>query len=235
MYKGIYIALTGALSKQRHMDTIAQNMANANTNGFKKERVSFKDYLIPVDNTVSQADDGRVMSEMSNVMIDFSNGGITQTGNALDLAINGEGFFVLEGNKYTRNGSFKVSSDGYLATHDDVKVMGEGGPISIIGSKIDIGDSGEVLVDDISVGKLSIVNFTDRNVLRKQTGTVFTTDVQGEEAGSTVTQGYLEASNVEVVKEMVQMLNTVREFESYQKMIKAFDEASSQTINEMGK
>ena len=235
MYKGIYIALSGALLKQRHMDTFAHNMANANSNGFKKERISFKDYMIPVDNNAAQADDGRSMSEVSTILTDFSNGGMTQTGNPLDLAINGEGFFALEGNKYTRNGSFKVSSDGYLATHDDVKVLGEGGPISINGNKIDIGSSGEVLVDDVSVGKLSIVNFTDKDVLQKQTGNIFTTETQGEDAGSAVSQGYLESSNVEVVREMVQMLTTVREFESYQKMIKAFDEAASQTINQMGK
>ncbi|MCK5023312.1 MAG: flagellar basal-body rod protein FlgF [Candidatus Aenigmarchaeota archaeon] len=235
MYKGIYIALSGALLKQKHMDTFANNVANANTTGFKKERVSFKDYMIPVDNKVSSVDDGRVMSEMSNIMTDFSHGGISQTGNPLDLAINGEGFFALEGNLYTRNGSFKVSSDGYLATNDDVKVLGDGGPISIDGNKIEIGDSGDILVDGVSVGKLSIVNFENKNVLLKQNGSVFTTDVQGVAGDSKVSQGYIEASNVEVVREMVQMLNTVREFESYQKMIKAFDEAASKTINEMGK
>ncbi len=235
MHKGIYIALSGAILKQKHMDIFAQNIANSTTSGYKKERISFKNYLIPVDNKTSFATDGRSMSTISSIITDFSKGTLLKTGNPLDVAINGEGFFVLENNRYTRNGNFKINTDGYLVTHDDIKVLGSGGPISVRGRKIDINSSGEVFVDDISVGTIKIVDFSDKGLLKKLNGGIFTTDEPGEAIKFHISQGYLETSNVEVIKEMVQMLTSLREFEAYQKIIQAFDDASAKVNNQMGK
>jgi flagellar basal-body rod protein FlgG len=234
MNKGIYIALSGAKLKQKHMDIYAQNIANANTSGYKKSRITFKDFIIPVDNASGEKD-GRVMAQLSGISTDFSAGTIASTGNTLDLAINGEGFFVLEDNAYTRNGRFDIDSEGYLVNHRGTRVLGDGGAISVQGSKIDINESGEIFVDDVSVGKLKIVDFPDMGVLRKIDRGVFTTEESGEEVNSSISQGYLENSNVDVIRELVQMIESHREFETYQKMIQAFDEASSKTINEMGK
>jgi flagellar basal-body rod protein FlgG len=235
MYKGIYIALSGALLKQKHMDIFAQNIANASTPGYKKQRISFKDYLIPAENRITPSEDGRILTETSKITTDFSSGTLISTGNPMDMAINGEGFFVLEGNRYTRNGNFKISSDGYLATQDGIKVLGEGGPIAVQGGKIDISTDGEVFVDDISVGVIRIVDFDNKEKLKKQDGGVFVSEEPGREANAEIIQGYLEASNVEVIREMVQMITSLREFEAYQKMIHAFDEATAKTVNEMGK
>lgn len=235
MYKGIYIALSGAVLKQKYMDIFAQNVANASTPGYKKTRISFKDYMIPVDNKPPSVTDGRAMVETSQSITDFSNGTLLSTGNPLDLALNGEGFFALENNRYTRNGNFKISSEGYLATQDDIKVLGSGGPITVQGRQIDVNESGEVFVDNVSVGALKIVDFQDKSKLGKLNDGVFATDAAGEEIKAAVSQGYLEASNVEAVKEIVQMITSLREFESYQKVIQAFDEASSKVTNEMGK
>ncbi|GBD95541.1 MAG TPA: flagellar basal-body rod protein FlgF [Nitrospirae bacterium] len=235
MYKGIYIALSGAMLKSRHMDIFAQNIANANTTGYKKERISFRDYIIPVDNNPGSRPDGRVMTELSGIVTDFSEGSLIMTGNPLDLAINGEGFFTLEGDRYTRNGNFRISSDGYLVTQDGVKVLGDGGPIAVQGSNIDITPSGEIIVDDISVGRLKIAGFPDKGVLSKLSGGMFTAKKGGVRVDSGISQGFLEGSNLNVIREMVRMLKSLREFESYQKMIQVFDEAASKTINEMGR
>lgn len=235
MNKGIYIALSGAVLKQRNLDIFAQNIANANTSGYKNEKLAFKDYIIPVDNKIGAEDDGRVMAELSKSVIDFSSGILSGTGNPLDLAINGEGFFALEGGKFTRNGSFMIDSEGYLATKGGIKVLGEGGPVSVQGNTIDILPTGEVLVDGISSGKLNIVAFSDNGALKKVGDGMFTTEETGTPANAEVTQGFLEGSNVNVIKEMVQMLAANREFESYQKMIQSFDEAASKTINELGR
>lgn len=235
MIKGIYIALSGAVLKRRNMDIFAQNIANVNTPGYKKERIFFKDYIIPVDNKRDLTDDGRVMADLSKSTIDFSSGTIQRTGNTLDLAINGEGFFALEEGRYTRNGNFMISSDGYLATKDGVKVLGEGGPIAVQGSRIDISPSGDVLVYDALSGKVKIVNFPDPGVLKKLSGGMFATAETGEPVNSQVSQGFLEQSNVNAIQEMVQMMASTREFEAYQKIIHSFDDASSKTINEMGK
>jgi len=235
MYKGIYIALSGAVLKRRNMDLFAQNIANVNTPGYKKERISFKDYIVPADNKTGLAEDGRVMADLSKSVIDFSSGTILRTGNPLDLAINGEGFFALEGGRYTRNGNFMISSDGYLTTKDGVKVLGDGGPIAVQGSSIDVSTSGEVIVDETPVGKVKIVDFPDSGSLKKLSGGMFATEETGETVNSQVNQGFLEQSNVNAIQEMVQMLAATREFESYQKLIHSFDEASSKAINELGK
>ncbi|RJQ55752.1 MAG: flagellar hook-basal body protein [Nitrospiraceae bacterium] len=235
MYKGIYIALSGAVIKQRHLDIFAQNVANAATPGYKKERIAFKDYLIPVDNKPPLVEDGRTMTETSRVVTDFSSGTLMRTGNPLDLAINGEGFFALEGGRYTRNGNFKIDGEGYLTTQDNIKLLGSGGPISAQGRKIDVNAAGEVFIDDISAGALRIVDFAEKEKLQKLSGGAFAADEQGIEIKSTVSQGYLEASNVESMREIVQMLTSLREFEAYQKMIQTFDEASSKVANELGK
>ena len=235
MYKGIYIALSGAILKQKHMDVHAQNVANANTSGYKKDRLSFKDYLIPVDNSNPLVSDGRSMTELSNSTTDFSSGVLNKTGNPLDIAINGGGFFALEGNRYTRNGSFKIDGEGYLVTLNDIKVLGSGGPISLNGSNVAVTSSGEIIVDNSPVDILQIVDFPDKSVLSKMDGSVFTAVEQGETVNSDISQGYLETSNVDAVREMVEMLTSQREFEAYQKIIRLFDDASSRTINEMGK
>lgn len=235
MYKGIYIALSGAMLKKRHMDIFAQNIANSNTSGYKKDRISFRDYLIPVDNNPGTIEDGRSMSTISGITTDFSEGTLMRTGNVLDLSINGNGFFALEGNRYTRNGSFGISSEGYLVTRDGLKVLGSGGPISVQGGRIDINNSGEVFVDDISVGKLKIVDFANKDTLKKLSGGIFVSDLPGEELEARISQGYVESSNVDVIKEMIGMINALREFESYQKMIRAFDEATQRTTDEMAR
>jgi len=246
MYKGIYIALSGAVLKQKHMDLFAQNIANVNTNGYKKERISFRDYLIPADNASGVVEDGRTMTQLSEQVTDFSNGPILSTSNPLDLALlstsnpldlalSGDGFFALENNRYTRNGNFKISNDGYLATQGNIKILGDGGPISIEGSRIEISSSGQVFADDISVGNIKVVDFEDRSKLKKMDEGLFYSEESGQELDANISQGYLESSNVEVIREMVQMVTSMREFESYQKMIHAFDEAASKTINEMGR
>lgn len=235
MYKGIYIALSGAITKQKHMDILAQNIANVNTPGYKKERVAFRDYLIPLTNGSALLPDGRIMSGPPLVMTDFSSGELRKTGNPLDVAIDGSGFFALEGNRYTRAGNFKVSSDGYLVTQSGIKVLGNGGPISLQGSRIEISPSGDVSVDGIVVDTLTIVDFPDKGVLKGAGEGTFVTEEQGQEIRPLIRQGYLEDSNTEIIKEMVQMITTYREFESYQRIIRALDEATAKTINEMGK
>lgn len=235
MYKGIYITLSGAVAKQTHMDIIAQNIANANTSGYKRERIAFKDYLLPVDNKSSFMPDERVMSEVSSAAIDFSKGVYIKTGNPLDIAINGNGFFALEGNRYTRGGNFKIDSEGYITTQDGIKVLGAGGPILVKGKRIEISSLGEIFVDGESVDTLKIVEFPNKEGLKRLDSGTFTTDVAGEDIRSQIEQGYLEASNVDVIKEMVQMIVAFRDYEAYQKMIQGFDEATGKVVNEMGK
>jgi flagellar basal-body rod protein FlgF len=240
MYKGIYIALSGAVLKQAQMDTISQNLANADTIGFKKDSLSFKDYLLPQDVVMSQPD-GRVMSYISSFLTDFSAGGTIRTGNPMDIALDGNGFIALEGDLYTRRGDLKKDSEGYLTTYNGIKVMGNGGPISLPEGKVIIAEDGSVLVDDmvsvesILVDTIKIVDFENKANLKKAGEGAFTTTDIGVNSMTTVKQGYLEKSNVETIKEMVRMIETLREFETFQKAIHAFDEAAGKVINEIGR
>ena len=234
MYKGAYIALTGAIPKQAEMDIIAHNLANVNTAGFKKDSVTFKEYLTTVVDT-SIRDEIMTPGENYSVTTDFSSGPVVKSGNPLDLAIAGEGFFALEGNQYTRGGNFKISTDGFLVTQNNIKVLGSGGPISVEGGRIEILSSGEVFVDNASAGILKVVDFNDKSVLKRLDASTFSADKAGEASTSQVMQGYIESSNVEAIREMVKMMTVLREFESYQKIIRSFDEASDKVVNEMGR
>ena len=232
MNKGIYLALSGAVTKQRQLDVITQNLANVSTTGYKRDTISFKDHLI---RQVGSAPDGRTMSKVSEVKTDYSEGSFIKTDNPLDVSLAGDGFFVLDGDRYTRRGDFKLSTDGYLISKSGRKVLGQGGPILLPDGAIDISANGAVSVDGVEVARLQLVGFNDKSVLQRRSGEEFYTTARPDESVAEARQGYLETSNVDAVMEMVRMISTLREFETYQKIIRSLDEASSKVNNEMPK
>jgi len=242
MYKGIYIALSGALLKQAQLEVITQNIANANTMGYKKDGLSFKDYLMPQD-VAGAKPDGRVMSVLSEFRTDYANGVTVKTGNQLDLAVEGNGFIALEGDRYTRRGDLRKDRDGYLTTQDGVKVEGAGGPISIPADalSIEIDVDGKVSVvqpgnaTPTELDTIKIVDFGPGASIVKAGNNQFTATGTIETTTSKVAQGHLETSNVDAIKEMVRMIESMREFESYQKVIQAFDETTAKVTDELGR
>ncbi len=235
MFKGIYIALSGAVLKERQIEMISQNLANANTTGYKKDRIAFQDYMISQKRGMGEALESRTMSTLSSIMTDFSSGAFIKTGNRLDIALEGEGFITLEGERYTKRGDLKIDDEGYLITQSSMKVLGEGGPIQVPQGRIEISPSGDIVVDGIQVDTLKITHFEDINALIKTGEEVFSSGQQGIEGSTTVQQGFLEGSNVSVIKEAVQMISTMREFETYKKTIQTFDEVITRVTSEMGK
>jgi flagellar basal-body rod protein FlgG len=241
MYKGIYIAASGAILKQAELDVATQNLANANTTAYKKDIISFKEYLFQTE--AGTAPDGRAMSDYSDFKTDFTNGTIVQTGNTLDIAIDGNGLIALEGDLYTRRGDLKKNREGYLTTFDGKKVMGNGGPIMIPEDsvKIDIDSEGKVSViqsgstTPVEIDTMKIMDFGPDAVITKAGNGQLMVSGNGTPATSVVMQGYLEKSNVDTVKEMVRMIGIMREFESYQKIIQSFDDSTAKVNNEMGR
>jgi flagellar basal-body rod protein FlgF len=242
MYKGIYIAASGAVLKQAQLEIISQNIANANTAGYKKDSLSFKDYLFQKE--ASTEPDGRVMSDYGTSKTDLTSGNAVKTGNVLDIAIEGSGFIALEGDRYTRRGDLKKNSAGFLTTYDGIKVLGSGGPISIPDDSVEINIDLEGKVSVLQAGgtlpteidTIKVVDFSPDAMLTKSGNGLFTSNTApGAPATAAVKQGYLETSNVDVVKEMVGMIEAMREFESYQKAIRVFDEATSKVTNELGR
>lgn len=234
MNKAIYIALSGAVMKQLQMDIISQNLANADTTGYKRDKISFNDYLVPKD-LMSPEPEFKAMNYHSSFLTDFSEGNIVRTGNPLDIAIEGKGFIALEGERYTRRGDLKRDKDGYLTTHNGIKVLGDKGSIRLPDGTVEISPSGSISVNQVEVDVIKIVDFTNTQSLSKAGDGIFISTEQGVKAVAEVKQGYLETSNVSVIKEMVKMIQTLREYETYQKAIQTFDDAAAKINNEMGR
>lgn len=232
MNKGIYIALSGAVLKNTQMEIISQNLANAASIGYKKDKVSFKDYLFPLTQEIP---DGRSMSELSEIKTDFSEGTMIKTGNMFDIALDGRGFISLEGDYYTRRGDLKKSSDGYLTAFNGFKVLGNAGPIYLPAGAIQIDNKGDIFVNGMLIDTIKLVDFNSNVKLSRAGESLYRTPDKGLKANVFVKQAYLEASNVDVVREMVSMIETLREFETFQKAIRAFDEASEKINNELGR
>jgi len=242
MYKGIYIALSGATLKQAQMDIISQNLANVNTIGYKRDKISFQEYLVSQMNGRTENPDGRTMSYFGTVTTDQAPGNVVHTGNDFDIAIEGEGFLCLENGEYTRRGDLHLDSDGYIVNQRGIRVLGTGGPIQITDEgKVSINSEGEVSVKTAEtelavVDTIKVVIFSDASKLSKSGEDAFKAgEEEGQATTAAVKQGYIEKSNVDAVKEMVQMITALREFETYQKAIHSFDESIARVLDEMAK
>lgn len=235
MYKGIYIALSGAVLKEGQLDILSTNLANSNTIAYKKQDIAFKDYLMSQEAGQQESPDGRTMSSLTGITTDFSGGSLRQTGNPLDIGLDGKGFIGLENNGFTRRGDLKLDKEGYLATFDGIKVLGESGsPIQIPSGKIEIGSGGHISVDGVQINKIRLVNFEDtREIIRSGGHYTAPSDAKQAAPDAAVQQGFLEMSNVDAMREMVEMIIASRQYEAYQKVVHSFDEAASRVTNDM--
>jgi len=255
MQESSYSAVFGALTQQHRLDTIANNLANVNTTGFKADKISFRDTfrryahdLLDPNTSLNE----RVPWPKSNVLaqpriaeqaIDLSQGAMRSTGNPLDLAIAGDGFFRVqtpEGEFLTRQGVYHRSSEGYVVDGHGNQLLGEGGPLQIPeDGTVLIDSSGQLSVNGEAVDVISLVRVEDPRALEKVGHSMLRVrpdagvqPVPAEDA--TVEQGFLEGANVEVVSEMVNMIEALRAFEAYQKMISGTFEQDKKAIAEVG-
>jgi len=244
MLHGMIDAVKACLKEELRMDVISNNLANTSVSGFKRQRISFQDLLDTQDNTPkSGSDQGRPAGgELVRMEIDHTQGDLRSTGNPLDLAIHGEGFFKIEtpeGVRYTRKGNFTLDAQGVLVTQDGHMVLGQGGPIQVSGSQIEVNGTGAVIVDGEEAGALSLAAFEDPGKLFPEGQAMFSNPSGETEIempfGSRVDQGSLELANVQVAEEMVSMIHCMRAFESYQKVIRTLDEINQRAINEVSR
>jgi len=242
MVSGKYSALSGAVSRQQAMDNIANNMANIDTTGFKKDRISFEDLL----KGSQQVANGRGInySRIRKIGVDFSQGPLRETGRDLDVAISGKGFFKIRGNGktfFTRNGSFYVDNNGLLKTAENFNVLDSSSqPIQLAGAqgkKIHIDQAGNISLDNIPSGqKLQVFAVSNRTRLEKAGDSLFTLQKGATSQpidSASVIQGSLEGSNVNMVEEMTMMINTQRRFDACLKVEKNYS-ALSERQNELG-
>jgi len=249
LLKGIYTAASGMVAESMRTDVIANNLANVNTNGYKKDLAvnkSFSELLLSkIEGKEANEQIGGVGSGVfvDKVIPTFTPGIYKDTGNTLDLAIEGDGFFVLEtpqGQRYTRDGAFYPDQEGYLANADGHRVLGEGGPINIGTANLKsviINSNGEVYANNALVGKLRLADFADRNNLQKEGHSLWLADNGAEvvETQAVVRQGTLEGSNVNAVAEMVNLITATRAYEVSQKMIQTQDASLDKAVNDVGR
>jgi len=244
MNSGMYPAVSGSIAAMQRMDIISNNLANINTPGYKKDKMSFEGLLAGSANppAVPQGSTADPILQKANIYIDYANGPTTQSGNPLDVALNGDGFFTVttpDGPAYTRQGNFRTSADGTLVTMDGYPVQGAGGAaIHIQGSHVEIDAKGLITVDGAQSGSISVVDFEKPYALTKIGSALFVpTDPQTptQAAKGQIMQGHLEGSNVESISEMVQLIETNRYFEACSKVIQNFDALASKAANDLGR
>lgn len=244
MNSGMYAAVSGSLAAMQRLDVISNNLANINTPGYKKDKMSFEGLLAGNVNppAVPQGMTADPILQKENIYIDYASGPISQSGNPLDLALDGDGFFAVttpEGTAYTRQGNFRTSVDGTLVTVDGYPVQGMGGaPISIKGSRVEIDAKGGVMVDGTEAGAISIVDFQKPYAMTKLGNALFIPDgpqADSQAGTAQIQQGHIEGSNVESISEMVQMIETNRYFEACSKVIKGFDDMAAKAATDLGR
>lgn len=257
MLKGLYTAYTGMIHEQHRMDVMTNNLANANTIGFKKEGAtsqSFDSVLAYKIKDTSQA--GNLPKKLGNMSlgvkigenyVDYSEGPIKETGNVLDMALSDRGFFTVEytnkagetSTMYTRDGNFTMTSQGYLVTQDGDFVLGDNGRRIRLDTNLEIGIDrmGNIYQDGELVSTLQITDFEDYNYLERF-GENYFQPVDGAteiDADTEVHSGYLELANMSVVTEMVNMIAIQRHYDANQKVITTYDDTLDDAVNQTGR
>ncbi|KKM12322.1 hypothetical protein SY88_03990 [Clostridiales bacterium PH28_bin88] len=251
MIRGIYTSALGMLVQQQRQDVVAQNLANANTPGYKRDQVVFRPFpevLLGRTGGANGSPQGQPVGttqwgvEVAEVAPVQQVGALEQTGHSTDLALAEEGlvFFTLqtpEGARYTRSGDFRVDADGYLVAADGAYVLGQRGPIMVENAGFVVTPAGEVRAGDMVLDTLMVTSFEEPGELRKVGDNRFMAE---EGANPRVVsprglrQGALETSNVSLVTEMVTMVTGLRAYEANQRVLRVQDELLGRAVNDLG-
>ncbi|AGC67118.1 flagellar hook-basal body complex protein FlhO [Thermoclostridium stercorarium subsp. stercorarium DSM 8532] len=253
MVRGLYTSGWSMLALNKKMDVLANNLANVSTTGYKKDTVVLEGFpkLLAErlhDNTGGTAR-GVPVGELSfsndvgEVYTYFTQGTLLKTDNSLDMSIKDEGraFFTVlvpgRGQFYTRDGSFKLNADGQLVTGQGYYVLGENGIIQLNGSDFTVTEDGTIIQNGAVVDRLLITQFQNPDSLRKNGENLFTASDNSvvENFTGTVMQNYLEQSNAEAIREMVDMIALLRSYEANQRVINVIDGTLDKAVNEVGR
>jgi flagellar basal-body rod protein FlgF len=229
MENTVLVGLSRQVALHRELDIVANNIANLNTTGFKGDGALFEQYLMPVarDHQFSGADARLNFVQDRATWLDLSQGPIQQTGNPLDVAVNGSGFLVVQtprGERYTRNGALQINATGELVTSEGYRVVGESGPITFQNTDRDITINadgsirvreGSSATADSSRGRLRLVDFEQPQQLQKDGSSTFQANPNLQPRAATdsrVIQGSVEKSNVQGVIEMTRLIEVTRSY-----------------------
>lgn len=242
MENGLYIGLSRQIALQKRMDLVANNIANVNTPGYRADKILFEEYVY---NTRTDSQNNEKISMVLDYgqYKDTSAGQTTFTGNPLDVALNGQGFMMVDSNgttKYTRAGNFTTDSEGTLVTASGKPVLDSGGGQITIpkGAKdITITQDGQIVTDQGTAGKIGMVEFENPQMLIPTGDGLYEpvddTVVSAEAENTTMKQGMIEGSNVQAVLEMTDLIEISRQYQSNQRLLQNEHDRQSDTIEKL--
>jgi flagellar basal-body rod protein FlgG len=256
MIRGLYTSGWSLLANSKKMDVVSNNLANVDTNGYKRDAVIFETFpeLLTkrINDTASRSNpSGRVGnmqlgSDVGEIFTYYEPGKLMKTDSGLDMAIqnSNSAFFTVgvpdeEGNiteYYTRDGSFVLNAGHQLVTKEGYLVLGENGPISLESEDFSVKDDGTIVQNGEAIDRLAIRDFTDTGALRKIGANLVekTDEAQEQEFKGVISQGFLEGSNVNIVREMVDMITVMRSYEANQKLLQFHDNTLDKLVNQVG-
>jgi flagellar basal-body rod protein FlgF len=249
--RGLYTAASGMLASMRRMEFVTNNIANAQTVGFKQDRsaLSTFDEVLVLQNgsiappTSSELGELGMAAIAEEPIIDFTQGPLQETGRALDMAIEGPGFFVVqtpEGVRYTRDGGFTRNANGQVTTSEGHYVLGQdGNPITIPGGRLVVDRDGTMRVEGEEIARIAIVEFSLEQPLKKVGSNQFVPRIDGDQptpaAASAVHQSFIEVSNVDMAGAQTTMMELQRAYQAAQRLIQFQDELVGRAVNDIAK
>ncbi len=256
MLRGLYTAAAGMLAATTATDTLASNLANVNTVGFKGDKLNFQNFpqmLINKMTNQEQSQIGSIMtgSQVYQSFVNFAPGAIHETGNTFDLALHGDGFFTVKSatdgkTYYTRAGNFTVDAQGFLSTVNGDYVQGKLGNIqmNLDNAPFVINPQGVITGNGKQIDQLAVARFADNQTLQKVTDNLYQTTATsqllpptqtGQALSYKIQQGGLEDSNINPVAELVNNIQGMRLYEALQKNIHMQNDALGKAVNDVGR
>lgn len=260
MQEAMFSGVFGALSAEFSLAIAANNLANVNTSGYKQDHLAFRDTMIRFAHDEIREPVATLRSKplfpepmlsarvrIAGSKVDYNQGGLRSTGNPLDLAISGNGFFRIqtpEGDVFTRDGALCIQPDGTLTTAKGWPLLGEGGPLVVpAGTRnIHVAQDGRIFADDGEVGTLQLVTVDDLSGLEKYGHNLYrirdgsgVQEIPAAADGAYINQGYLESANVDVITEMVKMIEINRQYEAYTKVMQTSQTLDNASYSRIGR
>jgi len=249
MFKGFYNLTSGMLTQGKNLDVIANNMSNAATAGFKTDRFTFSTFEEVMWNRVGNMD--KKYTELGNqswitapskLYTDYEQGSIEETGQPLDFAIEGDGFFALENRDgervYTRNGNFSLDNDGYLWLSGYGRVLDrDGEAIRLVTDRITGDSSGNLFAENGAyLGNIGVFQFEDNGELEKNDYGFFVSENEGAVATDfKMHNGWVERSNIDLVQQMTGMITAERAYQSAAEITKIYDDLMTKATTDVGR
>jgi flagellar basal-body rod protein FlgF len=245
MDNGIYTAFSGMQAKMDALEILSNNLANLNTTGFKEEKAFFTILNQSLESSKGSENLNEAVNQQvrTRTALNIATGSLTPSGRDLDIAIEGNGFLVVDtprGIRYTRNGSLHLNAQSQLSTSEGFPIRGDNnGAIPIGVGMRQIGTDGAVSVNGVQVGRIKVVAFEQVSALQKEGNSLFVSnaDPAAERASdATIRSGYLEQSNVNAVSSIVQMVDNLRQFESIKKSVDLImNDINTKAIDRLGR